>query len=202
MDVDDIETTIETTEEKAIVEKFNPAIFRAETITKMESHNPFFLEEEDDSLTCLLVFPSYDFNDKEYIDVQHLFGLREDFALACLANWGEFDEGFVDNSPCPLAILDTKGGDEFIEKEKAAIMCTKMIEEYEKCGLPIEEEFKKIQESLGISDMEYEGKNSKLELPQMDKNKSSIDLYNHAVYDLNETPQISQSVILNINILL
>ena len=67
---------------------------------------------------------------KEYVKILHwhvwLIGVK-------------FDEGFVDSSPCPLNVLDTKGGEDFIDKEKAAIMCTKMIEDYEKCGLPIEE---------------------------------------------------------------
>ena len=43
-----------------------------------------------------------------------------------------------------------------------------MIEDYEKCGLPIEEEFRKIQESLGISDLGYEGRSSKPKISQMD----------------------------------
>ena len=57
MDVDDIETTMETIEEKAIVEKFSPSIFRTEIITKLKSINPKFLEEENDSLACLLISP-------------------------------------------------------------------------------------------------------------------------------------------------
>ena len=170
IDVDDIETTIEANEEKTIVERLNTVVFRAETITKVESKNPIVLEEGDgiDPLVCIFVFPTYCFNDREYVllnDIQHLFGLREDFALACLASWGKLDEGFVESSRCPLAELNTKGGEYFSEKEEAAIMCTKMMEEFEKCGLPIEEEFRQIQESLGISDMGYEAQSSRPEVP-------------------------------------
>ena len=45
----------------------------------------------------------------------------------------------------------------------------------------IEEELKKIQESLGIYDMGYEAQSLRPKIPQMDESKSSIDLYNHKI---------------------
>ena len=52
----------------------------------------------------------------------------EDFALAILARWGHLDNGFIDNKPCPPSILDTKG-ENFIDKENVALLCTSMFEE-------------------------------------------------------------------------
>lgn len=195
MDLDDIHSEMEADEERALIERFNTAIFRADTITKVESEDSVGLQEGDDidTLECLPLFPTYCFNDMEYVllnDIQHLFDLREDFALAILANWGEFDDGFVDSGPCPLAILDTEG-DNFIEKEEASLLCIQMIDEFEKFGLPNDEEFKHLQETLGISDMGLEGQSSKSALSHMDETKSSIDLYNDIIFDMDETPQVN-----------
>ena len=185
-----------------MVEKFNTAIFRAETITKVEVDNLALKVEDDviDPLECLPLFPTFCFNDKEYLllnDIQHLFGLKEDFALALLALRGELDDGFVDRSPSPLAILDTRG-DNFLEKQEAALVCTGMIEEYEKLGLPTEEEFRNIQERLGILDMGHEDQSYNIEdqsyhvdFPKMDGNKGSIDPYNESILDLDESPQVN-----------
>ena len=195
MDLDEIESAMEANEERALIERFNTALFRADTITKVESEDSVGLQEGDDidTLECLPLFPTYCFNDREYVllnDIQHLFGLREDFALAILANWGEFDNGFVDSGPCPLAVLDTKG-DNFLEKEEASLLCIQMIEEFEKFGLPSEEEFTHLQETLGISDMGLEGQSSKSDLSHMDETKSSIDLYSDFIFDMDERPQVN-----------
>lgn len=195
MDFDDVESVLDEQEEKALVQNFDPAKFRAETITKVEAEGSVVLEEGDevDTLECIPVFPTYCFNQREYVllnDIQNLFGLREDFALACLANWGKFDKEFVDSCPCPLSILDTNG-DNFIEKERAAVLCIEMIEEFERCGLPSEEEFMQLQETMGISGMGLEGPSTHSDMPQINETKSSIDLYTEHALDVDETPQVN-----------
>ena len=61
MDANDIKSTIEANEEKAIVERFNTAFFMEETITKVESKSSLVPKEGDgiDRLVCLLLFPTY-----------------------------------------------------------------------------------------------------------------------------------------------
>ena len=82
-------------------------------------------------------------------DIQYLF------ELALLSSQGDFGKGFVESTSYPLVVLDTKGED-FIEKGDATLLCTNMFEEYEKDGLPSEEEVNAIQQKLGIAKMGLE----------------------------------------------
>ena len=198
MEVEDEEVQIEPEEERALVEKFNTAKFKAETITKVEDEeddNPESGKDQYRDLACLPMFPTYIFNGREYVllgDIQWLFDLREDYCLACLARWGDLDNNFVDSSPCPIAVLDTKGAD-FKEKEDAALFCTQMIEKYEEQGLPTEEEFHATQEKLGITNMGKEERSSTSMEPKMDETKSSIDIYREAIFEMDEEPQVRAS---------
>lgn len=121
-------------------------------------------------------------------DIQHLFGLREYFALAILASWGELDHDFVDSSPSPLDVLDTKG-DDFLDKNEAAQLCMEMIEEYEGLGITTEEEFQITQAKLGISEMGFEGHSCESSTSIVDEKKSSIDIFSEPLYELDECPQ-------------
>jgi len=143
-------------------------------------------------LQCLPSFPTYCFNGKEYLllsDIQYLYEMREDFCLAILARWGDLDKGFVDSIPSALDFLNTKG-DDFIDKEQAALMCTSSFSEYENQVLPSEEDFRLIQERLGVSDMGIDASTNLNDPSQIDESKSSIDLYTDAFYELDEEPQV------------
>ena len=152
MDIEDEESIPPQSEEQALVEKFDPAVFRSETSTKIEDDSLAQDSEDDErnALKLLPIFPTYCFNEREYLllnDIQHLFDLREDFALAVLAGWGELDDGFVDSNPCPLAVLDTKGED-FLDKEKAAMLCMEMFETYENKVFPVRRSLWRSKRSL------------------------------------------------------
>ncbi|MCO5558170.1 hypothetical protein L7F22_011748 [Adiantum nelumboides] len=80
--------------------------FKANNITKAE--DPEVEEGDHDPLQCTSTFPTYKVHKKEYVllnDIQNLFDLRKDYALAILAEWTSNDKGFIDYSPCLLAIL-------------------------------------------------------------------------------------------------
>ena len=194
MDLEDEEVSIQDNEERELIEKFNTALFRAETITKVEDETSLAdnVDDELDALQCLPSFPTYCFNEREYLllsDIQYLYEMREDFCLAVLARWGNLDKGFVDSSTSALALLNTKG-DDFIDKEHAAIVCTSAFADYEKEGLPSEEEFRLIQERLGVSEMGIDVSSNINESSRIDESKISIDLFTDAIYDLDEDPQV------------
>ena len=127
IDIDEEGVHLEPDEERALVEKFNIAFFKAESITKVEDEEEDSLEgweEQFKDLACLPLFPTYLFNEREYVllgDIQWLFDLREDYCLACLARWGELDNNFIDSSPYPIVVLDTKGAN-FMEKQEKIIV--------------------------------------------------------------------------------
>lgn len=195
MEVEDEGSTFKANEEMELVKKFDTALFKSETITKVEDESVLYDSDTDElnSLQLLPTFPTYCFDGKEYLllsDIQYLYEMREDFCLAVLAKWGQLDKDFVDSSPSALALLNTKG-DDFLDKEQASFLCASAFEEYEEQGLPTEEEFRLIQERLGIADMGLEGTNTLNELDPKDEAKGSIDLYSNVLYELDEEPQVN-----------
>ena len=73
-----------------------------------------------------------------------------------------------------------------------------MIEEYEKSGLPTKEEFKNIQERFCILEMGIQDDTLKTNLPKIDEAKSSIDLYNDYIFNLDESPQVNKFMVFKV----
>ena len=79
----------EEEEEKLCSEnQLDIAKFKASNI--LEINGPEDEDEDLDPIQFTTTFPTYTINNKDYVllnDIQHLFDLREDYALAILAEW-------------------------------------------------------------------------------------------------------------------
>ncbi|MCO5593821.1 hypothetical protein L7F22_047839 [Adiantum nelumboides] len=185
-EVIEIETNFQEEEEKLESKDIlDIARFKVSNITKVEDLD---VEERDhDPLKCTTTFPTYKFNQKEYVllnDIQHLFDLREDYALAILAEWASNDKGFISYSPCLLAVLDTEA-ENFINSSKAGKHVLDIVLRYEPQVEPSEEEFKEIKKRLKIDYMGQE----KIRDPPKVKPTSAIDIWEPTLFEEDETPR-------------
>ena len=100
------------------------------------------------------VLPSFPFSDKQYIlvtDLQNVFNIREDYCLAVIAQNHEEHEIFLDDTVNKYALVDSSVKDsEYIDGKRALSMIFADARRYEET-LPTEEEFKALQEQMGIS---------------------------------------------------
>lgn len=125
-------------------------------------------EISDLALPCL---PSFTINNYEYLllyDIQCMFNLREDMALALLAQKWEDEKDWVDND-CVFGGLDF-----CYEHHKGVNLVFNEAKEYEK-SLPTGETFEKVQE---IIPMPILGKDEASSL-----NKEKVCIYNQGMED-------------------
>lgn len=189
-DVDEEKEEFHEDEEKDTVRAFDIAEFKVDNIIKVEDQEVGTLLEETNPLLCIPTFPSYFVNNKYYVllnDIQHLFDLREDYCLAMLARWGELNTGFIDYTPCQLALLDTDT-ENFIGKRDAGVLCTNLCLQYESHGLPSEEQISEIQLRLGIENMGID--DASYREPVETRPGYSIDLYKETILEEDENPQV------------
>ena len=88
MDVDDEEIKLPTSEESALVEKFNPAIFRVDAIIKVEDDLVPVKREDNEinSLKLLPLLPTYCFNERRifYLMTSNILSSRRILPLLSL----------------------------------------------------------------------------------------------------------------------
>lgn len=188
IEVKEIETEFKEEEEERLCseDQLDIAKFKASNI--LEINGPEDEDEDLDPIQCTATFPTYTINEKDFVllnDIQHLFDLREDYALAILAEWSENDKDFIDFQPCPFALLDTQV-ENFIDSASAGKHVLDIVTRYDKQGLPTEEEFQQIQKRLKIDHM---GKDEIRE-PFDAKPTGSINIWDPILLEEDESPKV------------
>ncbi|MCO5555018.1 hypothetical protein L7F22_008557 [Adiantum nelumboides] len=102
------------------------------------------------------ILPTIPIGDLHYVmlnDIMELFDLREDYYLAIVAQNLEEDDAIIDPEQDKYSVIDAHvSEDEFVDLARALAMIYNDVARYE-TTLPTEEEFKAVQERLGITDM-------------------------------------------------
>ncbi len=145
------------------------------------------------------VLPTIPIGDLHYVmlnDIMELFDLREDYCLAIVAQNLEEDDAIIAPEQDKYSMIDVHTSDEeFVDPATTLAMIYNDVARYE-ATLPTEEEFKAVQERLGITHMgKTKSSTSKQASTSMSKSKemSSDDLWNATVVEEDENQKVKLS---------
>ena len=107
--------------------------------------------------------------------------------MAILAEWATNDIGFIDYSPCPLAVLDMEA-ENFIDSSSVGNHVLDIVQRYEQQGVPSEEEFFEIQKRLKI---EHMGEEKIRDHSHSEVGPArSIDIWEPTLFEEDESPKV------------